>query len=71
MQLNVNPRSLTFSPDEKKLYFGSFWVNGFFELDVESGKVSRLLSFDPPAESAANQEVTYHGVKPCGTISGR
>jgi DNA-binding beta-propeller fold protein YncE len=48
MQLNVNPRSLTFSPDEKKLYFGSFWVNGFFELDTESGKVTRLFSCDPP-----------------------
>jgi YVTN family beta-propeller protein len=63
MQLNVNPRSLTFSPDEKKLYFGSFWVNGFFELDTESGKVTRLLSFDPPHESSGNQEVTYHGVE--------
>ena len=63
MQLNVNPRSLTFSPDEKKLYFGSFWVNGFFELDTESGKVSRLLAFDPPQDNAANQEVTYHGVE--------
>lgn len=63
MQLNVNPRSLTFSPDEKKLYFGSFWVNGFFELDTETGKVSRLFSYDPPTENAGNQEVTYHGVE--------
>jgi YVTN family beta-propeller protein len=62
-QLNVNPRSLTFSPDESKLYFGSFWVNGFFEMDSESGKVSRLLSFDPPADNRADQEVTYHGVE--------
>jgi YVTN family beta-propeller protein len=62
-QLNVNPRSLTFSPDETKLYFGSFWVNGFFELDTESGKVSRLFSFDPPPDNNANQEVTYHGVE--------
>jgi DNA-binding beta-propeller fold protein YncE len=62
-QLNVNPRSLTFSPDESKLYFGSFWVNGFFELDTESGKVTRLFSFDPPAETSGNQEVTYHGVE--------
>jgi len=62
-QLNVNPRSLTFSPDESKLYFGSFWVNGFFELDTQSGKVSRLFSFDPPANNNANQEVTYHGVE--------
>jgi YVTN family beta-propeller protein len=61
--LNVNPRSLTFSPDESKLYFGSFWVNGFFEMDTETGKVTRLLSFDPPAGNAANQEVTYHGVE--------
>jgi DNA-binding beta-propeller fold protein YncE len=65
-QLNVNPRSLTFSPDESKVYFGSFWVNGFFELDIESGKVSRLFSFDPPAENVANQEVTYHGVEALG-----
>ena len=34
-QLNVNPRSLTFSPDESKVYFGSFWVNGFFEMDTD------------------------------------
>ncbi len=65
-QLNVNPRSLTFSPDESKAYFGSFWVNGFFELDMESGKVTRLFSFDPPAENALNQEVTYHGVEAVG-----
>ena len=62
-QLNVNPRSLTFSPDETKLYFGSFWVNGFFELDTETGKVSRLLAFDPPQQNSGNQEVTYHGVE--------
>jgi YVTN family beta-propeller protein len=65
-QLNVNPRSLTFAPDESKVYFGSFWVNGIFELDTESGKVTRLLTFDPPAESAGNQEVTYHGVEAIG-----
>jgi YVTN family beta-propeller protein len=62
-QLNVNPRSLTFSPDESKLYFGSFWVNGFFEMDTESGKVTRLFAFDPPKENGALQEVTYHGVE--------
>lgn len=62
-QLNVNPRSLTFSPDESKLYFGSFWVNGFFEMDTETGKVSRILAFDPPADNALPQEVTYHGVE--------
>jgi DNA-binding beta-propeller fold protein YncE len=61
--LNVNPRSLTFSPDEKKLYFGSFWVDGFFELDAESGKVTRLFKFDPPEGNTAPQEVTYHGVE--------
>lgn len=65
-QLNVNPRSLTFSPDEAKVYFGSFWVNGFFEMDTETGKVTRLLSIDPPAEIAGNQEVTYHGVEAVG-----
>lgn len=62
-QLNVNPRSLTFSPDESKVYFGSFWVNGFFQMDTESGKVSRLFAFDPPADNAGPQEVTYHGVE--------
>ncbi|HUE74258.1 MAG TPA: hypothetical protein VMP01_25480 [Pirellulaceae bacterium] len=62
-QLNVNPRSLTFAPDESKLYFGSFWVNGFFELETETGKVTRLFSFAPPAERSGNQEVTYHGVE--------
>jgi YVTN family beta-propeller protein len=62
-QINVNPRSLTFSPDESKVYFGSFWVNGFFEMDAESGKVTKLFSYDPPKDNAANQEVTYHGVE--------
>jgi YVTN family beta-propeller protein len=62
-QLNVNPRSLTFSADETKVYFGSFWVNGFFQLDTETGKVTRLFVFDPPADNAAPQEVTYHGVE--------
>jgi YVTN family beta-propeller protein len=61
--LNVNPRSLTFSPDESKVYFGSFWVNGFFEMDTQSGKVTRLFTLDPPKENAAPQEVTYHGVE--------
>jgi YVTN family beta-propeller protein len=65
-QLNVNPRSLTFAPDESKLYFGSFWVNGFFEMDTETGLVTRLFAFDPPAENAGNQEVTYHGVEAVG-----
>lgn len=61
--MNVNPRSLTFSPDEKKVYFGSFWVDGFFEMDVESGKVTKLFKFDPPKGNADPQEVTYHGVE--------
>lgn len=64
--LNVNPRSLTFSPDESKVYFGSFWVNGFFEMDTASGKVTRLFAFDPPADNNAPQEVTYHGVEAIG-----
>jgi YVTN family beta-propeller protein len=62
-QLNVNPRSLTFSPDESKLYFGSFWVEGFFELDTKSGKVTQLFSLNPPENNRGNQEVTYHGVE--------
>jgi YVTN family beta-propeller protein len=62
-QLNVNPRSLTFSSDEKKCYFGSFWVNGFFEMDTDSGKVTKLFDHAPPKDSAAPQEVTYHGVE--------
>lgn len=61
--MNVNPRSLTFSPDESKVYFGSFWVNGFFEADTQTGKVTRLFAFDPPQDNAASQEVTYHGVE--------
>ncbi len=64
--LNVNPRSLTFSPDESKLYFGSFWVDGFFEMDPAAGKVTRLFVLPPPAENAAPQEVTYHGVEAIG-----
>jgi YVTN family beta-propeller protein len=65
-QLNVNPRSLTFSPDESKVYFGSFWVNGFFEMDAETGKVTRLFGLEPPADNRADQEVTYHGVESVG-----
>jgi YVTN family beta-propeller protein len=63
IQMNVNPRSLTFSPDEKKLYFGSFWVDGFFEMDTGTGKVTRLFRYDPPQGNADPQEVTYHGVE--------
>ncbi len=62
-QINVNPRSLTFSPDESKCYFGPFWVNGIFEMDTETGKVTRLFELEPPRDNAAPQEVTYHGVE--------
>jgi YVTN family beta-propeller protein len=62
-QLNVNPRSLTFSPDETKLYFGSFWVDGFFEMETNTGKVTRLFALAPPTGKTAPQEVTYHGVE--------
>jgi YVTN family beta-propeller protein len=62
-QININPRSLTFSPDESKCYFGPFWVNGIFEMDTQSGKVTRLIELPPPKDSAAPQEVTYHGVE--------
>jgi DNA-binding beta-propeller fold protein YncE len=62
-QLNVNPRSLTFSPDESKVYFGSFWVDGFFEADLKTGKVTRLFKYDPPSGNTDPQEVTYHGVE--------
>jgi YVTN family beta-propeller protein len=65
-QINVNPRSLTFSPDEKRIYFGSFWVNGVFEMDAASGKVTRLFELEPPAGNATSQEVTYHGVEAIG-----
>jgi YVTN family beta-propeller protein len=62
-QINVNPRSLTFSPDETRLYFGSFWVDGFFEMETQTGKVTRLFAFAPPPGNASPQEVTYHGVE--------
>jgi DNA-binding beta-propeller fold protein YncE len=62
-QLNVNPRSLTFSPDESKAYFGSFWVNGFFEMDTKTGKVTRLFELPTPPHNSQPQEVTYHGVE--------
>jgi YVTN family beta-propeller protein len=62
-QINVNPRSLTFSPDESKCYFGPFYVNGIFEMDTQSGKVTRLMELPPPKDNAAPQEVTYHGVE--------
>ncbi len=66
-QTNVNPRSLTFSPDESRLYFASFWVDGFFEMDPSAGKVTRLIALPPPAEDAAPREVTYHGVEAVGS----
>lgn len=65
-QLNVNPRSLTFSDDESRLYFGSFWVDGFFEMDPVSGKVTRLFNLPTPSENSSPQEVTYHGVESIG-----
>lgn len=65
-KLNVNPRSLTFSDDESKLYFGSFWTDGFFEMDPVSGKVTRLFKLPTPEENSAPQEVTYHGIESIG-----
>ncbi len=65
-QINVNPRSLTFSEDETRLYFGSFWVDGFFEMEADSGKVTRLFALDPPNDNRGPQEVTYHGVEAIG-----
>lgn len=64
--LNVNPRSLTFSPDETRLYFASFWVDGFFEMDPAGGKVTRFFHLAPPKDDAEPREVTYHGVETVG-----
>jgi hypothetical protein len=50
------------SPDGSRLYFASFWVDGFFEMDPVSGRVTRLFQPPPPAD-ASPQEVTYHGVE--------
>ncbi|MBI1832662.1 MAG: hypothetical protein HYR84_14575, partial [Planctomycetes bacterium] len=61
--LTVNPRSLTFTPDESKIFCGSHWVNGFFEADLKTGKVSRMIELAPPKGNAQPQEVTYHGVQ--------
>lgn len=63
LPLKVNPRSLTFSPDESKLYFASFWVDGIFEFDIASGKVARFIPIQPPKGNTAPMEVTYHGVE--------
>jgi hypothetical protein len=65
-QTNVNPRSLTFSPDESRLYFASFWIDGFFEMDVATGKLTRMIALPPPPDDAAPREVTYHGVEAVG-----
>ena len=65
-QINVNPRSLTFSPDELKVYFGSFWGDGFFEMDAASGKVTRLFHLPPPADNALPSEVIYNGCEAVG-----
>ncbi len=64
-QTKVNPRGLTFSPDGSKVYFGSFWVDGFFRMDAESGEVDRLFALPTPAGSEP-REVTYHGVEAIG-----
>ncbi len=61
--LTVNPRSLTFTPDDSKIFCGAHWVNGFFEADLKTGKVSRMIELAPPKENAQPQEVTYHGVQ--------
>ena len=54
------------SPDESKLYFGSFWVDGFFEMNTRTGKVTRLFRLKTPKENSAPQEVTYHGCEAVG-----
>lgn len=64
--LNVNPRSLTFPPDETRIYFASYWVDGFFEMEVASGEVTRLIAVEPPADDREPREVTYHGVEAVG-----
>ena len=61
--LTVNPRSLTFTPDESKVFCGSHWVNGIFEADMKTGKVSRMIELAPPKDNVEPQEVTYHGVQ--------
>ncbi|MDJ0848971.1 MAG: YncE family protein [Myxococcota bacterium] len=61
-QTKVNPRGLTFSPDGAKVYFASFWVDGFFQMDAESGEVERLFALPTPPGSPP-REVTYHGVE--------
>lgn len=66
LQTNVNPRSLTFSPDESRLYFASFWIDGIFEMDPAAGKVTRLIALPPPVEDTTPREVTYHGVEAVG-----
>ena len=66
-QINVNPRSLSFSPDESKLYFGSFWVDGFFEMDTKTGKVTRLFRLETPEHDSQAREVTYHGCEAVGS----
>ena len=64
-QTKVNPRGLSFSPDGAKVYFGSFWVDGFFEMDAASGEVNRLFALPVP-EGSERLEVTYHGVESVG-----
>ena len=38
-------------------------INGFFEADLKTGKLSRLFELAPPKKNAAPSEVTYHGVQ--------
>ena len=65
--LKVNPRSLSFSEDETKLYFGSFWVDGFFEMEIATGQVTKLFRLPTPAGDSEPREVTYHG---CESVGG-
>lgn len=66
LPLTVNPRSMTFSLDESKLYFASYWVNAVFEMEIASGAIKRMFEAAPPKDNAGNQEVTYHGVQLVG-----
>ena len=38
-------------------------MNGFFEMETDTGKVTRLFSFEPPQDNRGDLEVTYHGVE--------
>ncbi len=57
--VEVIPRGLAFSPDNRTIFFGGRWVVGMFSLDVATGEVS-LIEARPPHGIRELQSSSYH-----------